>query len=109
MARRAADHDRISSKLHRTTVVIDNSLMPFILAMAQDGKVSSGIRGCIRAAIFHQTKHGRLPAAYVKHLLEHDRLAAETYLAQYPEQAPEGFQRREYLAPDAFAGWDDPD
>ena len=109
MARRAADHDRISSKLHRTTVVIDNNVLPFILAMAEDGKVSSGLRACVRAAIFHQTKHGRLPAAYIKHLIQHDRQAADDYLTRFPEQCPEGHRPVGTLGPDAFAGWDDPE
>lgn len=105
MARKAADKDRISAKLQRTTIVIDAKELPFILALSSDGKVSAGVRGCIRAAKFHMTKHGRLPAAYLPHLIATDRAAADDYLTRYPEQRPEGYQPLK----DAFEGWNDPE
>ena len=109
MGRRSVDHDRVKGTIRHTSVGIDDSVLPFVIAMADNGKVSSGIRACIRAAIFHQTKHGRLPAAYIKHLIQHDRRAADDYLTRFPEQCPEGHRPVAPLAPDAFEGWDDPE
>lgn len=110
MGRKRVDHNRVSGRLKTTTVTLDLGVMPFIKAMSDDGKVSSGVRACIRAAIYHQTKHGRLPPGYVKHIVAYDYKAADGYLALYPDQAPEGYQRRTILNVDeAFAGWDDPD
>lgn len=109
MGRRRVDHDRVSANVKTTTVTMDMAVMPFIMAMSDDGKVSSGLRACVRAAIFHQTKHGRLPAAYIKHLIQHDRRAADDYLTRFPEQCPEGHRPVAPLAPDAFEGWNDPE
>ena len=106
MGRRSKDSDRIRGKIKHTAIGLDMADMPFILALSSDGKVSAGVRGCIRAAKFHMTKHGRLPAAYLPHLIATDRATADDYLTRFPEQCPPDYKP---LTPDAFAGWDDPE
>ena len=105
MGRRSKDSDRIRGKIKHTSISLDTADLAFILALSSDGKVSAGVRGCIRAAKFHMTKYGRLPAAYLPHLIATDRAAADDYLTRYPEQRPEGYQP----LVDQFAGWDDPE
>lgn len=94
MPRKSADAAKLRGALKPHTVTLDDTLLPFIMAMSpgKGTSVSAGVRATVRAAIFHMERAGRWPAAYLLHVLRTDRPRADAYISQWPDQAPEGYE-----------------
>lgn len=106
MPRKSADAAKIKGKLKPYSVTLDESILPFILAIAPGAKasVSAGVRAAVRSAIRHTEQAGHWPPRYIAHMLRHNKGRADAYLTRWPDQAPEGYTPP---TPDAFEGWND--